>query len=172
MLLPKSKKRYIGIQGFTLIELLVYMGLLVVISTASVSYLLSLDDLITQYQVETSLYRSSSNALEQIQAALRQADQFNSLQSSLGTGNGAVAVDINGVTTRFVRNGTAIDLYVGGTLLGNIIESDVSVLDFYVTQYTTGVGDMIRVSMALRSTRNGTTKTMTFYTSSVIRGDV
>lgn len=59
------------LSGFTLIEVMVYLFILIIVSTASVGLLLSLDDFIYQYKVETALYRSGTNVLEPIVVALR-----------------------------------------------------------------------------------------------------
>ena len=62
-------------RGFTLVEMLVYLAIFTIITTASVAFLISLDKLIGQYEVETALYRSGSNVMEQIILGARQADQ-------------------------------------------------------------------------------------------------
>ncbi len=159
--------------GFTLIELLVYVGILVVVSTASVGFLISLDDVIEQYQLETTLYRSSSNALEQIQVALRRADTFETVGSVLNDGaTGALTVAIDGDTTQFVRTGTTLELFIEGESYGSVVDEGVVVDSFTVYRYPTAVGDMMRVELVLSAATDGASKSVTLYTGAVIRGGV
>ena len=159
--------------GFTLIEMLVYLGIFTVVSTASVTFLLSLDDFIDQYKVETALYRSGTNVMEQIVVELRQADQFDAGNSVIENPSTGVLAIQNGVaTTRFTKTGSSIVLTKNGVSYGNLNTNDVSVTAFTVYRYITTAGTLVRVHVRLSASVDETTKTVDLYGGAIIRGAI
>lgn len=157
--------------GFTLVEMLVYLAIFMIVATASVSFLLSLNKFVAQYAVETELYRSSTNTMEQVLLSLRQADIFNGTDSILYDGiNGALSISDGATTTAFVRNGSVLELTINGVNYGNVLSEDVSVTDFTVYEYDLAKGQFVRVRLTLSATINGVTKSSTVYGGAVIRG--
>ena len=159
--------------GFTLIEMLVYLGIFMLVSTASVTFLLSLDEFIDQYKVETALYRSGTNVMEQIVVELRRADQYDSLNSVIENPDTGVLAILAGTTaTRFTKSGYNIILTKDGVSYGNLNTSDVSVTAFTVYRYTTAAGTLVRVHVRLTTSVDATTKTVDLYGGAVIRGAI
>ena len=157
--------------GFTLIEMLVYLAIFMIVSTASVTLLLSLDDFVDQYQVESALYRSGTNVMEQIVVELRQADQFDAVNSIIETpATGVLAIQNGATTTRFTKSGDDIVLTKNGVSYGNVNTDNVSVVGFTVYRYTTAVGTLVRVHVQLSASVDETTKTIDLYGGAVIRG--
>lgn len=158
--------------GFTLVEMLIYIALLVIVSTGSVSFLISLDELVNQYQVETALYRSGTNVLEQTMVALRQADVFDALNSiEDDPANGRLTLTNSASTTELIINGSGgIDLLLDGVNYGDLTGDSVSVNSFTVYRYDTAVGQMVRVRVDLTATIDGYSKNMVFYGGAVVRG--
>ena len=160
-------------KGFTLIEMLVYLAIFMIVATSSVTLLLSLDDFIDQYQVETALYRSGSSIMEQVVVELRQADQFdvaNSLTENSSTG---VLAIVNGAaTTRFTKSGDDIVLTKNGVNFGNLNSESVSVTGFTVYRYTSAAGTLVRVHLQLATSVDDTTKTVDLYGGAIIRGAI
>jgi type II secretory pathway pseudopilin PulG len=155
--------------GFTLVEMLVYIAIFLLVAVGSVSYLFSLDDLIAQYRVETDLYRSGTNVLEQVTLSLRQADSFN-LASVEDNENGILSVTGGATTTVFTRSGDDLNLTINGINYGNMVEDSVNVTNFTVYRYDTTVGHFVRVKLSLTATVGGITKNITLYDGAVIRG--
>jgi prepilin-type N-terminal cleavage/methylation domain-containing protein len=168
MMAPCTKEK-----GFTLIEMLVYIAIFMIVSTASVTLLLSLDDFIDQYQVETALYRSGSSIMEQVVVELRQADQFdvaNSLTENSSTG---VLAIVNGAaTTRFTKLGDDIVLTKDDVNFGNLNSERVIVTGFTVYRYTSAAGTLVRVHLQLATSVDDTTKTVDLYGGAIIRGAI
>lgn len=160
-------------QGFTLIEILVYLGIFLMVSTASVTLLLSLDDFIDQYQVETALYRSGTSIMEQIIVELRQADQYDAVNSVIeNSSTGVLAIQNGAATTRFTKSGNALVLTKSGVSYGNLNTSNVTVTGFTVYRYVTATGTLVRIHLRLSATVDETTKTIDLYGGAVIRGDI
>lgn len=159
--------------GFTLIEMLVYLGIFMLVSTASVTFLLSLDEFIDQYKVETALYRSGTNLMEQILVELRQADQYDAANSVIENPSTGVLAILNGAaTTRFTKTGSNIVLTKSGVSYGNLNTADVNVTAFTVYRYVTAAGTLVRVHVRLSSTVDQTTKVVDLYGGAVIRGAI
>ena len=166
-------RRVLQRKGFTLIEVLVYVAILVIVSTAGVTLILSLDDVIVEYQVETALYRSATNVLEQVAVALREGDSLDVGNSLIASSTaGKLTVETGGVDTVFQKVGSDLLLTVDGVSKGDLLNDGVSVTDFTVYQHVTTIGTMVRVKLALTTTVGSTTKSTTFYQGAVIRGDL
>jgi type II secretory pathway pseudopilin PulG len=160
-------------RGFTLIEMLVYLGIFMLVSTASVTFLLSLDDFIDQYKVETALYRSGTNIMEQIVVELRQSDQYDSLNSIIeNPDTGVLAIQNGASSTVFTKTGDDIALTKGGVSYGNLNSDNASVTAFTVYRYVTAVGTLVRVHVRLSATVDETTKVVDLYGGAVIRGAI
>jgi hypothetical protein len=154
-------------------EIMVYLAILIMVSTAAVGLLISLDGVLDHYRIETALYRSSTNVLEQIMVELREANEFDAGSSVVNnSATGKLVLRTEGVATQFERVGGALELTINGDNKGNLLSEAVTVTDFTVYQYSTGTGTMVRVKLRLRATIDGVVKEMTFYSGAVIRGDL
>ena len=159
--------------GFTMVEMLVYIAILLVVSTAGVTLLISFDDFIGQYKIETALYRSGTTAMEQILVALRQGDLYDIINSTEDDpANGALAIVNGATTTRFALEGNDLVLYINGQNFGDLIGDTASATSFPVHHYDMAAGDLVRVEFGLEATDNGVTKTLILNGGAVIRGSL
>ena len=150
-----------------------YLSIFMIVATASVTLLLSLDDFVDQYQVETALYRSGTNIMEQVVVELRKADQFDTVNSvTANPSTGVLAIQNGSATTRFTKSGNNIVLTKSGVSYGNVNTTAVTVSSFTVYRYTTAAGTLVRVHLKLSSTIESTTKTVDLYGGAIIRGAI
>lgn len=162
-------------RGFTLVEMLVYLAIFLVITTASVTFLISLDDFVDQYRLDTMLYRSGTSVMEQVLLAARQADQVDVLNTFTASSTaGRVEFENTATTTAFEIDYIAgnLNLTINGVDLGNLVHEDVTVTGFTVYRYDVAQGEMVRVKLELEATVGSAIKTATFYGGSVIRGSI
>lgn len=163
-----------GAHGFTLIEMLVYLAIFMVVSTASVTFLLSLDDFINQYRLETILYRSSTSVLEPMLLAIRQADQVdlvNTVEDDSATGK--LTVRNAATSTSFAFTGGTIEYAIAGEDYGSLLGEGVTVDGFTVYSYDVAEVEFVRVRLTLTATlATGETKSITVYGGSVVRGSI
>lgn len=160
-------------KGFTLVEMLIYIAIFMVVSTASVTFLLSLSDFIDHYKVETALYRSGTNVMEQIILSVRQADNVdlvNTVEDLPAIGK--LTVEHGASSTSFVINAGSLDLTIDGKELGDMTASVVTVDGFTVYYYPMAKGEFVRVKLDLTATVGGVTKSITLYGGSAVRGSV
>lgn len=160
-------------RGFTLVEVLVYLSILLIVSVGGILLILSLDDVIQEYKIETALYRSATNVLEQVAVEIREGESLDLGNSVIAiAGAGKLTIENGGVDTTFEQVGNELLLSVDGVQQGNLLSEPVTVSDFTVYSYQNAVGTMVRVKLRLSATIGSTTKTMTFYDGAVIRGDI
>lgn len=160
-------------RGFTLIEMLVYLGIFLVVSTAAVGFLLSLDDFIDQYRLETRLYRSGTNIMEQILLAARQAegvDLVGTIEDS--PSNGRLTLESAATTTAFVFAANDISLAINGVEYGPMTSDAVTVDAFTVYVYDSGESEFVRVQLELSTAVDGVTKELILNGGTVIRGSI
>lgn len=156
--------------GFSLVEMLVYIAVLMFAVTAMVVSFLSLDTSLIRNQAYRELTHTANIVLERMVRDIRAAETANTSvanQLTLVTPNGAT-------TTVYALSGNDIDLTVNGIDLDTINDADVSVDALTFTKYD-NVGteletSLVRVTLTLSVSTNGTSATRTYYTSAVLRG--
>ena len=160
-------------RGFTMVEMLVYLAIFTVVSTASVGFLISLDEFVGQYKLETALYRSGTNVMEQILLSIRQADEVDLLNSTFNLpATGKLTVEHSASSTAFVLNAGALDWTVDGVDLGDMTMDEVVVDGFSVYHYPLTKGEFVRVKLSLTATVGTVTKSITLYGGAVVRGSI
>lgn len=161
--------------GFTIVEVLVYLAIFIIVATASVTFLFSLNDLVGQYRIETVLYRSGTGAMEQILLAIRQADQVDSVNTIEDSpGNGRLTVENAATTTSFTLATGDLNLEINGEQYGDLMLDEVTVDGFTVYYYPLSNGrEFVRVRLSLTSAVTGTqSKSITLYGGAVVRGAI
>lgn len=159
--------------GFTLIEMLVYLAIFMVVSTAAVTLLLSLDDFVDQYRLETRLYRSGTNVMEQILFAARQADAVDLVNTIEDTpSNGKLTVESAATSTAFTYTANDIELAINGVEYGAMTSDAVSVDAFTVYYYDSGESELVRVRLELSTSIDGVSKSLMLHGGAVIRGSI
>lgn len=161
------------LRGFSLVEVLVYLSLFVILVTASVGVVFSLNTLVERYKAETALYRSGTQVLEHALLSIRQGDQinlFSTIQASPATGR--ITIANPSTTTVISRVGNDLQLEINGTNYGSLLPDIVTVDGFTVYHYPRAEGEFVRVIIELSATIDGTTRTETFYGGAVVRGSI
>lgn len=171
MILKKTSQRLQ--KGFTLVEVLIYLAIFTVVSTASVGFLISLDEFVDQYKIETVLYRSGTNAMEQIVLSIRQADSVDLLNTVEDLPlTGKLTVDTVATTTTISLDSGELELEINGEELGDMTNSLVTVDGFTVYYYPLTEGEFVRVKLELSATVNSVSKSITLYGGAVVRGAI
>lgn len=125
--------------------MMIYAAVVTLVAVSSVSFLLSLDDVLTRQQAERHITNTASVAIERMLFEIRQATGINAGLSTLNSSSSVLAIDQDTDTLVFsVATGT---LYVSenGVSLGALTPPDVSIEEFYVYGYDNGRTDLVRV---------------------------
>jgi type II secretory pathway pseudopilin PulG len=170
----RNRNNKYRLKGFTLIEVLIYLSIFIIVSTAAIIFMVSLSRFIDQYKLETMLYRSGTNVMEQVVLAIRQADQIDLLNTIEDSpANGRLTLENTATTTSFTLDTGELSLDINGTDYGSLTGNNVTVDDFTVYYYDLTDAHFARVRLSLTATLNtGTSKSATFYGGGVIRGDI
>lgn len=156
--------------GFSLIEMLIYIALLTVMSVASVSFMLSLQDMFSHYRVQQSLFSAGTITMERILTEIRTGDSVVLANTTLDDGvNGVLEIAGDEITTFTLSSGEII-VEVDGVEEGSLTPDLVTVDSFTVHHYPNTVGEMVRVILVMTATVDGYSDTYTLYGGGVVRG--
>lgn len=139
--------------GFTLVEILVYIAIFILITTSAIGLLFSLSDLFTQYKLKQSLLESGTNIMERLFVEIREADSIVLTESEIASSTaGALALDKGTETIKFIKVGNNLESSKDNVFLGNLNNSNVSILGATFYYYEHNGVELIRVKLDLRST--------------------
>ena len=155
-------------KGYALVDLLFYIALFAVLILAVINSLITMTKAFRQITVQADLVQSSS-ILERISREVRQAYGINSISSSDLKLN-STDESGNNKTVRFLLSGSNILLYDNDVLTGNLNTPNIVVTALSFTEITTAAGKAIKMSLSVRSTRDGTGRVENFYDTVVLRG--
>jgi type II secretory pathway pseudopilin PulG len=158
--------------GFTLVEILVYVAVTVLVMLASVTTLLSLDDVLIRNQTERALTNAANVTLERVLRDVRGATNVNLGLSSFGSSPGTLVVETEAAatTTEFYVTGGAVHASVNGNDIGPLTPSSVSVESLIFYHYIGTSTEMIRTELTLRAESKVASTTKTYRASGVLRG--
>ena len=158
--------------GFSLIEMMVYMALLMVISVSAVLLLLSMQDLLGDYEAKKKLTESGRVAMERILYDIRSADQVDTAdpETVLTSSPGHIVLTKGATTTEFLISDGALVLEINDAEVGPLTYSDVSVDELRFFHYSNSETDMVRVQFTLTTIVGFSTTTQTFNSGAVVRG--
>jgi type II secretory pathway pseudopilin PulG len=161
--------------GFSLVEVLIYLAIFLMVTTASVAFMFSLDELVDQYRLETILYRSGTGVLEQVLLAIRQADQVNLVNTVEDDSLlGKLTVESAATSTTFELVAGALDLTINSIPYGDLTSEQVTVDGFTVYYYPLPGGqEFVRVKLDLTGTLDGAvSKSVSLYGGAIVRGAI
>lgn len=163
-------------RGFTLIETIVYLAIFVTVTAASITLLLSLQELTNQYRVKQALLTSGSAIMERTLLEAREARAVVVAESVLASSTAGVlalevATETATDTVQIIHNGTAVRLLEPAGMQ-DLHASDVTVDAFTVFAYETGTTgtQLVRVQLEVSATRRGYTESLTLQGGAIIRG--
>lgn len=156
--------------GFSLIEMLVYIALLLVITVAGVSTMLSFNEQIVQLRLHRLVTETANVALERIGRETLSSETVDLTMSILNDRIGALGLTRTSGDITFTRVGTRIDFTdeAGDTV--PITDDGVAVTGFWVYRYDVGVTEFVRVALEVTATSSGRSVAETFYSGIVLRG--
>lgn len=155
--------------GFTLIEMVIYIALLVVISTAAVTALVSLTETVVSYRASQLVMRNAAPLMERFQTDVRNAHAVDLLNSTLESTPGTLEVMQGATTTAYTLSGGVVEVTQGGSTVA-LTGSGVSVSELRFFAYDNLTTEMVRMQVTLSATVGSVTHTKTFNTATVLRG--
>lgn len=161
--------------GFTVIELLVYLAIFTAVSVASISLLLSLQELYGQYLVKQDLLLTGSGIMERVLLEVREGSGVNIGESAFATSTaGVLAIETfeqgSGTSTTYIEydSGTVSVRDTAGVVSLMRPGSVVDGLTFY--HYEANGIDLVRIAVTVTASRGSYTESMTLQGAAIIRG--
>lgn len=170
------KSSYTTQRGLTLIELLLYISIFTIVLLSLVTFMLEMNDAIHELQIAEDINETARFALERITREVKQADNVHVTGSVLGIATSTLMLNTKDASD----NDTVIVFYVDSE--GRIVlehengdieilsRSSVEVEQLVFHRFLSLRSQAIRATLQLSATVGDSTKTQTFYGSSVLRG--
>ena len=161
--------------GYSVIEIIVYIAIFAFFSiTVLKSYTAVLGSL-RESRTDRDLLESGSAIMERLSREIRQAKSVDVVNSTLGTSPGVL--QLNSTTSggsatvmKFITSSGAINLYQDGTLVGNLLGQNISVISLIFRRISLTNGEAVRIEMTLQDTRSTLNRTDNFYNTIILRG--
>lgn len=153
-------------RGFTLVEMIVYIAVLVLVGVASVSAILSLDDLFARYRAEQLVFRSAHTALERLLHDIREAETVVSASSNA---DGSLSLSGPSGTVSYATSSDALHVSIDSVDQGALTDAGVTVTELRFYSYS-GVTEFARVEMTLQSSFGSVVVEETFNAGATLRG--
>lgn len=155
--------------GFTLIEIMFYIALLVLLTLAVISALVSMTQYFKEVRIQTDFVGGAS-IVERISREVRQAGGISSITGS------SLKLDSkddlgNNKTVEFLLSGSNLGVLENNVLMGNLNASSLEITAISFIEITTTAGKAIKLSLSVKSTRDSTGRIQSFYDTIVLRGD-
>jgi len=158
--------------GYSIVEILVYLAIFTSLSVLVINSFIAILSSFNTTNINRKLVESGSIVMERVSREIRQAESIDTAHSSFDvlqlnsidtdTGNPAII--------KFATVDEAINLYKDGTLLGNLLEDDISVTNLTFTRIQTTSSEAVRIKMTLEYSRGQNTRTENFYNTIILRG--
>lgn len=155
--------------GFSLVEVLFYISLLVLVAVGSITFLLSLQDLLARQKAERFVSNTASIAMERILFEIRQSNSVNLAGSTLNSTSSVLSLTRDTGTVQFnLATGTIMITDSSG--VGSLTPPEVVVQNFYAYAYDNGRTELVRVVVQVKSTVASSTINERLEGAVVIRG--
>lgn len=155
-------------KGFTLVEMIFYTALFTAISLILIQAVVSMVSSFRETQVTADI-NQTNQLLERVAREIRQSNSIDTISSTSLKINTEDSVG-SPKTVTFTLSGTDLELYEDDVLTGDLNSANLALTSLNFTQITTGHSTAIRISMTVKSNRHGSSRTVDFYDTLVMRG--
>jgi type II secretory pathway pseudopilin PulG len=163
-------------QGYSIVEILIYLAIFTILSVLVINSFITVTRSFSTTRTNRDLLESGSGAMDRISREIRQAKSVDVPNSTFGTSPGVLSLsstDSGGTaeTVKFIVESGALNVYINGTLVGNLIDSNISVYSLIFRHITTTEGEGVKIELTLQDTPGPTPKLEKFYDTILLRGN-
>jgi type II secretory pathway pseudopilin PulG len=163
-------------RGYSMVEMLVYLAIFSVMSIVVIDSFTTVTRSFDTTHANRDLLESGEVAMEHMSREIRESTNTNVLSSTFGTNPGLLSLSSidgsgNGRTVIFTLENSTLDMYQNGTLVGSLLDSNVSISNLIFRRIVTPKGEAIKIEMTLTTTSSTTPAQANFYDTIILRGE-
>lgn len=166
--------------GFTMVEMIIYVAFFAVLSVLTTNATIMVMKSFYSLRISQSISQSATTALERMSREIRNAYAVDTANSTLTTSPGRLTLltkdDLGALTTvEFYMSNSQLNMKVGGVDQGALVSKTVTVTNLVYRTISTSNSQSVKIEMTLRDSRDaslGTTKTVKYYDTIVLRGSM
>ncbi len=161
-------------KGYSLVEMIVYLAIFTIMSVAVINSFIVVMSSFNSTRTNRDLLESGSTALERISREIRQANNIDIANSTIGSNPGVLQLNSTdsadtALVVRFITSNGALNLYQGGVLIDNLLGQNISVTNLIFRRISTTVGEAVKIEMTLQDTKSKNLTTVNFYNTIILR---
>lgn len=157
-------------RGMSIVDTMVYIAVLVILTSAAVTAIFSLNTVFERNKSERVLTDAATMVLERFTRDVRDADTVNLLLSTLAASSSVVVLENSATTTTYSVTDGKVMLDVEGVSYGALTPDAVLVQNFSVVRYAGTQSDALRLTLDLATYGKFASTTEKFYSTVVLRG--
>lgn len=164
--------------GFTLIEMIIYVAFFAVLSVLAVESTLLVMKSFYSLRLTQSINESAGTALERMSREIRNAYDYDSVQSVFNVNPGRLSLktkDVNGANTTVDFSINAMNQLIlsqAGVNQGALVAKDVTLTNLVFRPINTTYSKAIKIEATFRTTRASMAQAIDYYDTIVLRGSV
>lgn len=164
--------------GFTLVEMIIYIAFFSILSTLAVESTMMVMKSFYALRLTQSVSQSATVALERLSREIRNAYDYDAVQSTFGTNPGRLMLntkDAGGANTTmefYMSAGKQLGLREGGADKGVLVTKSVTLTNLIFRSIVTPNSKAIKIEATLQDSRGATVQSVKFYDTIVLRGSV
>jgi prepilin-type N-terminal cleavage/methylation domain-containing protein len=161
-------------RGFSLVEMIIYVSILAIISVVVVNTILSFTGSYRDLRALRALDHASIGAMERMTRDIRASSSVTTAQSTLGSSPGALTLvatsgGVSTTTKFYIQNGV-LRVDVNSVYSGPLTLSSTTVTSLIFNTLTSTVSTGVKVDMTIQSTDGIATRTKTYHSTVILRG--
>lgn len=162
-------------KGYSLIEMIVYLAIFTSVSVLVINSFITVLGSFSATRTNRDLLESGAVVIERITREIRQAESIDTINSVFNSSPGALqlnSIDSGGsqMTIKFSVTNGAINLYEGGTLVGNLLGQNITATSLVFRRITTTNGEGVKIELTLQDNISKNLQTANFYNTIILRG--
>jgi len=161
--------------GFSLIEMVIYVAILAVISIVVINMLLSFTGTYKTIVAMRAAENSGIDSMERMTRDIRAASSVDTGNSTLGTSPGVLTlVSSSGAgtstTTKFYVSSGVLKVNVNNEYIGPLTGSNASTTSLVFRLLDNGYSKAIKIDLSIDGQVGGITKSKTYHSTIILRG--
>lgn len=156
-------------KGVSIVETVIYIAIFTVMSITVINSFLVIISSLSIIRMNHELLDSGSISMERISREIRNAKNIDLVNTPSG-GTVLQIKNLDDIYIKFSKDSNALNLYEGGTLVGNLLTENIKINSISFIPISTTSSEGVKIQMTLEYNRGKVNKIENFYDTVVLRG--